>query len=495
MEIESAFTQSQAVAEAARCLECGCQDVKECKIKEYATDYDALARRFLGEVAVHPIDDSHPFISRDPSKCILCGRCVRICLEVQGIGVFGYIYRGFSSVVAPSFGTAFGQDSSCISCGQCVSSCPVGALTEKLPAVKNVPLDEDAREGYCSLCSMSCALEYRSHGSLFTRVTGRFEAPSSGNLCKKGKFGHDFLAAPPASAPAGSDGKALSMHQAAQAAALMMSRARSPLMRVSPSLCGEAIDIFLSAAAAKKIPAVAAGLEALDPGWAALGNGGSGSGGFFADGPAPGAVAILVGDISSSNNVAFTEAYRMRRKGLLDLWIVGHDDEVSRRVASRVVPELDRLGEVASSARADSKPLDILVNPEEIHRAHGSAGEKAVLQALGKAASGARVTLLWNSRNGGYLFGKLAAAAAPVSRARPSKASGGKPDLLLDVGVEDGGQTAQRIVWGMKTTEGALFLPLPRELWLRGRSYPSGRGSLEVDSVDEEAIRELAALI
>jgi hypothetical protein len=197
-------------------------------------------------------------------------------------------------------------------------------------------------------------------------------------------------------------------------------------------------------------------------------------------------VAILVGDVSSSNNVAFTEAYRMRRKGLLDVWIVGHDDEVSRRVASRVVPELDRLAEAIASARAQGKPLEVLVNPEEIRRVRGSAGEKAVLQALQKAApAGARVTLLWNSRNAGYLFGKL------VSRGKAR----GKTDLLLDVGVEDGGQAVQRIVWGKKTTEGALFLPLPVDLWLRGKSYPSGRGSLEVDSVDEEGIRKLAGVI
>ena len=80
----------------------------ECALKDHATEYDAVAKRFLGEVGVHPIDDSHPFISRDPCKCVLCGRCVRICLDVQGIGVFGYIYRGFSSVVAPSFGVPLG---------------------------------------------------------------------------------------------------------------------------------------------------------------------------------------------------------------------------------------------------------------------------------------------------------------------------------------------------------------------------------------------------
>ena len=145
------------------------------------------ATRFPGEVPIHPVDNSHPLHRRDPSKCVLCGRCVRVCLEVQGIGVFGYIYRGFSSVVAPSFGVPFGEDTSCISCGQCVSACPVGALTEKLPAKKNVPLLERVEEGTCTLCSVGCALEYRWHGSLFTRVTERYDAPQQWQAVQEGQ--------------------------------------------------------------------------------------------------------------------------------------------------------------------------------------------------------------------------------------------------------------------------------------------------------------------
>ncbi len=234
---------------------------------------------------------------------------------------------------------------------------------------------------------------------------------------------------------------------------------------------------------------MAAGLEELDPGWAKLGVPCRDGEGFFAGGiPEPRTVCLLVGDIASSNNVAFTEAYRMRRKGLLDLWIAGHDDEVSRRVASRVVPELAGLGEAVASAQAEGKQLEILVNPEEIHRAQGRGGEESVLEVLGEAcaAGRARITLLWNSRNAGYLLSKLAGSPG---------AAGRKADLFLDVGVEDGEAAVQRIVWGKKAADKALSLPLPRELWLRGRSYPSGRGSLEVDSVDEEAIREQAGVI
>ncbi len=321
-EIESTIPAEAARTEAQRCLECGCQDVRECALKLHATEYDAMAKRFLGEVATHPIDDSHPFISRDPSKCVLCGRCIRICLDVQGIGVFGYIYRGFASVVAPSFGVPFGEDKTCISCGQCVSACPVGALTEKLPARKNVPLLEKTVEGTCTRCSVGCGIDYRWHGSLFTRVTERYELPNNGKLCKKGKFGHEFLNDP---LPAPID-----LGEARIRVGKALARARHPVMRISPYLSGEAIDAFVDAASRRGIPVRAAGLEKVDPRWSQLS---SSKPVACADDARP--LILLIGDIGATNNVAFTEAYRRRRKGAADLWIVGHDDETcpARRIS------------------------------------------------------------------------------------------------------------------------------------------------------------------
>ena len=87
-EVELGFTEEQARAEAQRCLSCGCQDVHECKLREFATIYGAEQHRLAGGITKHPIDESHPYISRDKNKCIMCGRCVRICLEVQGAGAW-----------------------------------------------------------------------------------------------------------------------------------------------------------------------------------------------------------------------------------------------------------------------------------------------------------------------------------------------------------------------------------------------------------------------
>ena len=108
----------------------------KCELQDLAENLGVRQRRYTGEKNTHYIDTSSPSIVRDPSKCILCGRCVRVCEEVQGVGAIDFIHRGSKAIV----GTAFDQGlnvSSCINCGQCVMVCPTGALREQSHA-KNV---------------------------------------------------------------------------------------------------------------------------------------------------------------------------------------------------------------------------------------------------------------------------------------------------------------------------------------------------------------------
>jgi ferredoxin len=401
---------------------------------------------------------------------------VRICLEVQGIGVLGYMYRGFSSVIAPSFGVPFGEDRTCISCGQCVSACPVGALTEKARGRKTVPLLERVEEGSCSLCSIGCGIEYRWHGSLLTRITERSGPPNNGKLCRKGKFGHDFLN-DPVPAALGAAGLAAVSAETRK----LLAGAKAPLMRISPLLCGEAIDAFLDAAGKKGIPVSSPGLSELDPRWAGFGASQPGASGHTG-------IRVMVGDIEDSNNVAFTEAYRLRREGVADLWLVAPgqaNPETAARVASRVFPALNDLAKAIDEAAAKAAVI-VVVNPQETRSKSSADAEKKLLDVLVAArdAGKARIVLLWNARNAGYLFGRLAAAGATGAKKLPAK-----PDLLLDAGIEEPTNGVKRVVWGRKAAEGAAaFIPLPVNLWTGGRFHPTGRESFAAGPASSEAL-------
>jgi formate dehydrogenase major subunit len=132
-EVELGLSEEEAKKEALRCLACGCADAGECKLRQYAADYGADQDAFSGAHTIHPIDESHEFIVRDRNKCILCARCVRICVE-SGSGVFGFIGRGFDTTVEPPFSMPLGEEKNCTSCGLCVSTCPTGALTPRKDA-------------------------------------------------------------------------------------------------------------------------------------------------------------------------------------------------------------------------------------------------------------------------------------------------------------------------------------------------------------------------
>lgn len=184
-EVNKGFTEEQAKREAMRCLECGCHDYFECKLISYADDYGVEPVRFKGEMHKRNAENKNDLISRNSDKCILCGLCVRVCDEVMGKSALGLINRGFDSVVVPEFNKAL-ADTDCIMCGQCVALCPTGALREKTPLKKSVPVKELSRESICTRCSNLCPVDYRYIGSTVTRA---LPAGDKGILCKGGRFG------------------------------------------------------------------------------------------------------------------------------------------------------------------------------------------------------------------------------------------------------------------------------------------------------------------
>ena len=101
-----------------------------CQLQGLAEELGIRQRRFAGDRTRHPLDTSSPSIVRDGAKCILCGKCVRVCEEIQGVAAIDFIGRGSKAKV----GTAFDEGlnvSSCVNCGQCIAVCPTGALIEQ----------------------------------------------------------------------------------------------------------------------------------------------------------------------------------------------------------------------------------------------------------------------------------------------------------------------------------------------------------------------------
>ena len=185
------FTAEDAEKEASRCLECGCHDYFECKLIQYARDYNVEPERFAGDKNTIDFNDDHPFIVRDPNKCILCGLCVRVCDEVMGIGALGLVNRGFDTVVKPNMEKPL-IESGCVSCGQCVSVCPVGALQERQTVAKEVPVDADVYETTCSYCSVGCGFDLESYADMLIKANPDKNAPVNAGLgCGKGKWGFD----------------------------------------------------------------------------------------------------------------------------------------------------------------------------------------------------------------------------------------------------------------------------------------------------------------
>lgn len=184
-EVVSAFSEADAVAEASRCLECGCQDFFECKLIEHSLRLDASPQRYAGSKRSAKPLRSRELLEYNEGKCILCGLCVRVCSQQLGISALGLVGRGFETVVAPEFRRML-DTTGCIYCGQCAALCPTGALREIYPGVKNVPAEEESALSVCDGCAALCELDYRFIGKTVNRALPAANTPA---LCPQGRFG------------------------------------------------------------------------------------------------------------------------------------------------------------------------------------------------------------------------------------------------------------------------------------------------------------------
>ncbi|GED22129.1 formate dehydrogenase subunit alpha [Halomonas halmophila] len=135
-------------------------------------------------------DESNPYFSFDPSKCIVCSRCVRACEEVQGTFALTIDGRGFDSKVSPSQMEDF-MDSECVSCGACVQACPTATLMEKSVVEQGVP--DHSVITTCAYCGVGCSFKAEMKGSEVVRmVPYKGGDANHGHSCVKGRFAFGY---------------------------------------------------------------------------------------------------------------------------------------------------------------------------------------------------------------------------------------------------------------------------------------------------------------
>ncbi len=170
-----------------------CEKAGECDLQRYAYELGVKESSFPGEpVAMEPVRDG-PAIVYDQSKCILCGRCVEVCQEVQVSGAIDYLGRGFDTRISLPPGKTREQ-SVCVECGNCIDVCPTGALSYagaegagRAWELKQIPT-------ICPYCGCGCTIVLNIRGNRIVEVTGQPGlGVNEGLLCVKGRFGFDFI--------------------------------------------------------------------------------------------------------------------------------------------------------------------------------------------------------------------------------------------------------------------------------------------------------------
>lgn len=172
-----------------------CENSGECKLQDYCYEYGVESEDgYKGELRDIPTDNSNVFYSNDQSKCILCGKCVRVCDELQCTSAIGFSERGFETHVTHPFEVGM-EHSTCVSCGNCVSVCPVGAL---MPKSKERFRNWETKKvrTTCSYCGVGCQIDLVVKDNKVVRVDPADGPSNDGLLCVKGKFGFNFIAHP-----------------------------------------------------------------------------------------------------------------------------------------------------------------------------------------------------------------------------------------------------------------------------------------------------------
>ncbi len=189
--INVGLKEAQAMAEASRCIECGCNARFDCDLRTYSTAYGADDKRLAGAKRAYEEDTRHPLVRIEADKCITCASCIRICSEVREVNALTFINRGFTTQVGPNFNDPL-QDTGCDACGMCIDVCPTGAMSANT-GKESGPWLGTTTHTSCPACSRGCALEVLTSGGRVVKVGSIDGDPVNGAvICAEGRFSHQL---------------------------------------------------------------------------------------------------------------------------------------------------------------------------------------------------------------------------------------------------------------------------------------------------------------
>jgi formate dehydrogenase major subunit len=185
--INVGIDEAQALAEAARCIECGCKARFDCDLRNYSTEYGIGDVKYTGDRRKYDVDTRHPLVSIEADKCITCASCVRICREAREISALSFVNRGFVTKVTPNFEDPL-QNTDCDACGMCIDVCPTGTMSENT-GKEYGPWVTDMMISTCPSCPRGCAIKVHTKEGLITKVQSVDNDPVNGAMiCREGRF-------------------------------------------------------------------------------------------------------------------------------------------------------------------------------------------------------------------------------------------------------------------------------------------------------------------
>jgi len=168
-----------------------CDKGGDCELQNLAYDHKVIANRLNDEKFHHEIDYNNPLIERDQNRCVLCGKCVRICDEIVARGALTFMNRGIDTKI----GTEFDGPLNCEFCGSCISVCPVGALLARPFKFKSRFWALTKKKTVCGYCGTGCnlTLGVKENKSVVTTIYDENQGFHNGQLCVRGRFGYQFI--------------------------------------------------------------------------------------------------------------------------------------------------------------------------------------------------------------------------------------------------------------------------------------------------------------